>query len=182
MINLNKGISAPIAISIIIVLAVILTGGVLSYRYWWASEDKTEAPQVESKDKISDWKTYRNEIYKYEIKCPYKWETKENSEGDVEFIIQGVATININFISQDTLNVMGISYCGAYPEDKNRCEKIVINDLIYIIEKFSDSKGNQESVLIGNPRGGALSISLISATDELRTIFRKVLSTFRFID
>ncbi len=184
----QKGISSLLGILIIVILGVFVIGGVLVYQYWWMPEKPvptvpilTPEP-IPTPDETADWEIYRNEIYKYEIKYPYKWEAKENPEGNVEFIVQRVATININFISQDTLSVMGITYCQAYPEDKNHCEEITINDAVYIIEKFSDSVGDRENILIGSPHGGALSISLISVTDELQAIFRKMLSTFRFIE
>ncbi len=37
---LNKGIPTPIAISIIILMAVIVGGGILAYQYWWLPKEE----------------------------------------------------------------------------------------------------------------------------------------------
>lgn len=73
--KLNQGISTPIAIVIIIVLAVILVGGVLAYQYWWAPEEPGPAATISptptpTPDETADWKIYRNEEYGFEIKYP----------------------------------------------------------------------------------------------------------------
>ena len=43
MINFNRGISAPLAITIIIVLAVVLVGGILAYQYYCTPKEEPEA-------------------------------------------------------------------------------------------------------------------------------------------
>lgn len=76
MIKLNQGVSAPIAIVIIIVLATILVGGVLAYQYWWAPE--TIPPEIEGpKDETADWKVYSNPAVDFTLKYPPDWEIKE---------------------------------------------------------------------------------------------------------
>ncbi len=39
MINPKGGVSTPIALTIIIVLAVLVVGGILAYQYWWTPEE-----------------------------------------------------------------------------------------------------------------------------------------------
>ena len=87
MINLNKGVSTPIAITIIVVLVVLVGGGVLGYQYYWLPKQEVEAPKTEipktetssqisietPKDETADRKTYRNEEYGFEIKYPDKY-------------------------------------------------------------------------------------------------------------
>lgn len=69
MINLNKGVSTPIAITIIIVLVVLIGGGVLGYQYYWLP--KQEAPKTETpKDETVGWKIYRSEEHGFEIRYP----------------------------------------------------------------------------------------------------------------
>src|SRR4030042_1906913 len=79
MLKINKGISTPIALTIIIVLAVILAGGTLGYQYYYLPKQEVEEEISEeeeiskneiSKDETSDWKTYTNEEYGFEIKYP----------------------------------------------------------------------------------------------------------------
>ena len=81
MIKLNQGVSTPLAIVIVIVLAVLLVGGVLAYQYWWAAKEGETIPSETegTKDETADWKTYRNEEYGFEIKYPQNFglETKE---------------------------------------------------------------------------------------------------------
>lgn len=99
---LNKGISTPIAISIIVLIAVIVGGGILAYQYWWLPKEEANnvACTMEAKlcpdgsyvgrtgpncefaecpvtkaDETADWKTYKNEEYGFEIKYPLLWES-----------------------------------------------------------------------------------------------------------
>lgn len=125
------------------------------------------------------WKIYQNKTLDYEIQYPPDLSIKENPESNLtEFVSNGVTVITIGFISQDMLNAMGISYCGAYPNDKKRCEKIIINGKEYIILKDD----NYEAIDIFKPAGGAFAISLKHVTDETKAIFRKMLSSVRFLE
>jgi len=72
---MNKAISTPLAIIIIIVLAV-LVGGLVVYQYLQTPE---EEPQT-LEDETSDWKVYRNEEHGYEIKYPHDWYLLEEPE------------------------------------------------------------------------------------------------------
>ncbi len=71
--SLNRGISAPIAIIIIVVCAV-LVGGIVVWQYYGMPEEEDETPEEKlPKDETADWKTYRNEEYGFEIKYPKDW-------------------------------------------------------------------------------------------------------------
>ncbi|MFH1462635.1 MAG: hypothetical protein ABIG08_03015 [bacterium] len=62
---MNKKISTPAGI-IIIVLAALLTGGILAWQCWWMPEGE-KGGEI-SQDETADWKTYRNEEYGFEFK------------------------------------------------------------------------------------------------------------------
>jgi hypothetical protein len=97
---LNKGISTPIAISIIVLITFIVGGGILAYQYWWLPKEEVnniactmeaklcpdgsyvgrtgpncefaQCPDVK-KDETADWKTYRDEEYGFEFAYPKEW-------------------------------------------------------------------------------------------------------------
>jgi len=68
---MNKKISFPIAIIIIIVLTGLVIGGVLAYQYWWAPEEEIE--EISPEDETADWKTYsyKNDKKEYEFEFKY---------------------------------------------------------------------------------------------------------------
>ena len=54
---LNKGISTPIGIFIIVLVAIIAGTGILAYQQWWLSEEKVEVPEEKvevPKEKITE--------------------------------------------------------------------------------------------------------------------------------
>ncbi len=75
MINFNKGISTTVALTIIIVLAVVLIGGIFAYQYYYLPKQETETPKIETpKNETAYWKIYKNKEYGFEIKYPKDWE------------------------------------------------------------------------------------------------------------
>jgi len=77
---LNKGISTPLAIIIIIVLSIFLIGII----FWLTPKEETTISEIENlKNKTSNWETYRNEEYGFLIKYPADWtfEEREDEEG-----------------------------------------------------------------------------------------------------
>lgn len=89
---------------IIIILIALISGGILSYQFWWVPKQKA-VPEGVVKDKTADWKVYRNERYQYEIKYP-----PELDMGEEEFERQGVPAETAQaiiwmFPARDTLNI-----------------------------------------------------------------------------
>ena len=76
--TLNKGISTPIAIGIVLIL-VILVGSFTWLKYGEIRRETDELPEVELpkkeevKDETADWEVYRNEEYGFEIKYHQDW-------------------------------------------------------------------------------------------------------------
>lgn len=71
--SLNRAISTPVAIIIIVVVGILAIGGVLAYQYWWPPEEVERAEVKTPADETTDWETYRNEEYGYEVRYPSDW-------------------------------------------------------------------------------------------------------------
>ena len=111
--SLNKGISTPLAITIIIVLAVVLVGGVLSYQYYWLPKEEVKKSETETpKDETADWKTYRNTKYGYEIKYPNDWDSPIES-GDTDALTGNYS----GFFKRE--NILVAFSIDVYENDKN---------------------------------------------------------------
>lgn len=105
-IKFNKGISSPIGILIVVVLAA-LAGGILIWqqREIRKEQERVEIPEIklpekevprkEIKDETTDlspeasatedWETYRNEEYGFEMKYPTTFYIKESTPKDIVF-------------------------------------------------------------------------------------------------
>lgn len=73
---MNKKISFPIALIIIVVLAT-LVGGLAIWQYSWAPKIEISefepAEKIQPENETANWKTYINEEHGYEIKYPESW-------------------------------------------------------------------------------------------------------------
>lgn len=154
---------------------------------------------IEDTDDISKWQTYRNEEIGYEFKYPEENRFEPSREmGDTSPVfcylleegatpksIEGTACIWTGFISQDQLNLMGITYCGAYPED-SRCETLMINQNIgFTIDWGLEVSGTNQmrtSAWISHPDGGIVTIDLQPVIPKSKDLFKQILSKFKFID
>jgi len=71
---LNQGISTPLAIGIIIGIAIIVAGAILAYQYF--SKTQIPTPNDQSNTEIAGWKTYTNSEYGFKIEYPVVYNTK----------------------------------------------------------------------------------------------------------
>lgn len=77
----NKGISTPLGIVIILIVA-ILAGGVLIYKYYSTPKGEVKLPELKipekvTEDETADWRIYTNSELGYSIKYPKDWYVKE---------------------------------------------------------------------------------------------------------
>ena len=71
---------------IIVIALVILTGGILTWQYWWVSKEEVKPPEIKVPEEVieeetANWKTYRNEEYGFEIKYPTDWKVDSSFPG-----------------------------------------------------------------------------------------------------
>lgn len=131
----------------------------------------------------SNWKTYTNNEQAYQFKYPEDWMvgadesrpfTLIQSAGELEW------SLVVNYTSKDQLGLMGITYCGDHLEDKARCERFKISDLITAGIDWGEGLGNNAYATIGHPQGGVVSFDLKPVSPENKQLFYKILSTFKF--
>lgn len=174
----------------------------------------TPSPEPTVTLDMTAWKTYRNESLQYEFNYPPDPIEPMRELGDTSFVIgyflDGGNTndirdvqnpdktywISLGYISQKQLSVMGITYCGANPNDSSRCELLTIDGQTSTIDwkipveytKINDN-GKEEkatqvkaSVWIPDPKGGIVTFDLQPVTPKSKETLYKILSTFRFLD
>lgn len=74
----EKKIPTALALIIIVVLVILVSGGILGYQYWQFPEEEVQPLVIETlKDGTANWKTYRNEEYGFEVKYPPHWGFEE---------------------------------------------------------------------------------------------------------
>jgi hypothetical protein len=70
-------------ILIIVILIVILGGEILTYQYWLTPQQGVMPPEEVLTDETSNWKTYKNQKWGYEINYPPNFYFYEISPGNV---------------------------------------------------------------------------------------------------
>lgn len=138
-------------------------------------------------DPTANWKTWKNDQLNYEFKYPLDWEVGDSEFGSPTSVIQQPQKnyyLAISYVSQSQLSVMGVTYCGAYPNDAPRCELFKINEKTSAGIDWgpADSERHEVSVQIGHPEGGIITFSLSPVNSETKSILYKILSTFKFLD
>lgn len=190
---------------ILVVIVIILVGAVGYFAFVKKPEpvvqqSPTPTPTQTQKfvsltptsDKTVNWKTYADSNLKYSFEYPPTSCELQRQLGDKSFALcylpkgsDGGAKHNIGyvitlgFVSQSQLNVMGITYCGAYFNDSSRCESFKMGKVAVLIDWGTSGNANA-SAWINFPSGGIVTFDLQPVTNESKVILKSILSTFKF--
>lgn len=208
---MNKAISTPIAIIIIVVLAGLVIGTVLAYQYWWTSEEEIEEEIPE--DETANWNVYRNEKAGYEIKYSPDWYFKENMSkcsfdgcldvfhienieekvivaGDDAYITENGSYFHIS-VSENLKGFSSIkdkimSYDIPEWSKQKRLENVATIEIGGEELEAWNGKGSMDEGIEFIRNNKDYSISLTSGSKEQFNkdleLYNKIISTFRFID
>ena len=179
----------PKSVPLILMLAagalLVIIGGLYLY------STKKGSPQ----DITANWETYKHSELNYEFQYPPGWSPQLAADsqevtllyrtGRAEYERTGyeLFRITVGFTSQSQLNTIGVSYCGANPNDSSRCENIKVGGQDATID-WGLKVNNQPraNVWIPHPRGGIVTFELKPFIPETKTILYLILSTFKFLD
>ena len=187
---MTQKIPTPIAIGIILILAITVGAGVL----WYGQKNLPEVlfsnqPPIQKSDKTSDfvpsdvegWQTYRNEVYGFEFRYPSTLRIK--ADGGGYFRLGKTKEVNETFLE--------IIYGEAVSNFDNTQAKYVGTILLDSIpaRKYSAPEGLCDGPDFCSPP--AVQINVTHETKEYALIFygsadlteeqQQILSTFRFI-
>ena len=129
------------------------------------------------------WKVFKNSRFTFQFSYPAEWsmlDQVDNAYGiDFWSAEKNPATRIMDFNSGINLSVVGISYCGAYPQDK-RCESLKTESGGYVTIDW-DVSGTANAMFSSQDGTYGVSFTLHKVNSETKNIFRKILSTFKFV-
>lgn len=139
--HFNRGIFPPKAIGIIVVLAIVVSAGILAYQYYYVSKQETKNSAIKSE--LADWKTYTNNQGDYSIFYPDNAKI-DASDPTCVWIQNDIGSIYINngFTSYSNGMICG-STTGLGINSVRKSENIKIGDQTYLAEGYLDSTTNQ---------------------------------------
>jgi len=147
---MNKKISFPIAIIIIIILATLVVAGILLCQYKWLSEGfqyVVPTPMATpTTSETAKWKTYRNEEYEFEMKYPFFW-----IFGEGEVLSPNLPDQTRNFIQINISNSVNTA------QDESSLPQPGFASVIFQIGKLRESQKNFEDFVdlqLENPERG----------------------------
>jgi len=195
MLQLNKKITQARFLTIFAIIIILLIGGgILSWQYFKAPKEETKTFQKEINkkrdNKTINWKIYKNEKYKFEIKYPQDWIIlhegyyKTNVPYEVSFIYKkfsGDNYTNIAPISIEihTENLKDASKGNKYIQLKSENE-IIVNNMNFRKQILIGPEGEFERVFV--PGKEKFIYELKYSNPKFKDIFYQMLSTFRFLE
>ena len=193
---MNKKISTPIAIGIILIL-VIIVGSFTWWQYGELNKEETNLPEVqipekEVKDETANWSTYRNDYYGFEFKYPPSESSPYQSSRDRE-------TVEINdHMSLDILpNNFGLTAEQCLAKDNESLkyfgnfgpqEPLIINGekAIKVTFTFKERKDAEKIFIYLSKNDKYYRFSFYPVTEETDAselaILDNVISTFKFLN
>lgn len=129
----------------------------------------------------NEWKVFQDSRYTFQFHYPVKWSVG-NQQGTSRVLILRDEK-NSEIITVDTgvnLSVIGISYCGAYLQDK-RCETLKTDNGGYVVIDWAGGR-TANAMFSSQDSTYGVSFTLHKINPDTRTIFKKILSTFRFVN
>jgi len=200
---MNKKIPTTIAISIVLI-AVILTGGFVYWRYFSFQEElfskqTTFIPKNITQDETANWQTYKNEFFKFSIKYPpdFNITKDELPKESVYSVANEFLEISNKSILESPRLILFVNPegFGAIPPDI--IYKVVLNkeNEIEITkrEEIPQSEDNQNIddqviIAIGLPaiklgvNNYSMEFLFKEGGKDYEATFKKMLSTFKFLD
>jgi hypothetical protein len=203
---LTKGKTNWKYILILLILAAIVSGGILGYSTYFNKEilslekfpeiKKPEKPKIE--EETTNWKTYRNDEYGFEIRYPENLSVKEYKNGlwrgeIVPLLIDFLGAIDekgVNFVivvrkvsEKNSLSALKEKFKSLKPNAVvPEMEEIKIDEHSALrwrdgytkLDSYFTEKGNEfyEFAITEGPRIGA---------EEKNKRFLQIISTFRFL-
>ncbi len=196
---LNKEISTPIAISIILIL-VILVGGFTWWQYGEIEKLRNESPDIELpekkeeeikiseklvEDETADWKIYRNEEYGFEMKYSPNWEIKDNSFLNTSCNFDHYSGVDcyIDFSTSENNNLVSLN---KWIEDNLSHLYFPRNKETFIVDEV---EGIKADITILHSLNGAVVVftkdglvyQFMASLKTSSTLYQ-MLSTFRFLE
>ena len=137
---MNKKISTPIAIGIILILAILVGGFTLSQYSKTQKELNYPLPEIkilEKKiNKTADWETYTNENAEYSFQYPKDWNAATNKYNSKNALFGPGAT--------DESGYGGVEYVGKLSANKSLIN--FVNDFNSKVEGYSGSESEYASI------------------------------------
>jgi len=186
---LSKGISTPIGILIIVLVAIIAGGGILAYQYYWMPEEKyVEAPPL-VKDETADWQTYTNEEYGFEVKYPNNYYIEvsgKREEGGLIYDLLRVAIDKEPLSDHRTplvaVNVAGPNFVLGTRDWEDFFLGEIDGSISYNWEDWKVREKVSSAEIIFTSENNQI-FYVITQNDPLEDkVINQMLSTFRFIE
>ncbi|MBU2635386.1 hypothetical protein KJ841_02860 [Patescibacteria group bacterium] len=200
---MNKKISTPIKriitkLAILIIVSAFLACGLVIWQYFGVPEEEMKGEVV--KDETTDWKTYRNEEYGFEIKYPANWHvvltypaSGDEEKMKIKFMVQFRNTLKLETVATyGELHQIAIwieeTSISEWREGFSEIETIgTIEEIVVGVEKgYKAVIPKLELAFIGIPKNEYVYSIFQDAPSECGLlgclIFQQMLSTFRFLE
>lgn len=188
MVNQSKGF---IHFILVLILGLVVLAGIgyLAYKNGQIRLNSSNSPLDSPAPIVQDvnttsWKTYTNSKYGFEFEYPSNWALQETP-------LKITDPTNAYFIFVD-YGVVEKSHCQIVPLDTPRCEKVFAKEGLYFLVDWGENQVGPFQTYVNNPnssQGVRISMTVnhdipagIELTTEQQETFKKILSTFRFLE